>query len=375
MKVYPSLCCSVFVCISLCTGYAGGDCKSNTDCSKDEYCQTDTGNCGAVGQCRPRPVACVDIWDPVCGCDGKTYSNACYAAMAGVSVDYEGQCLASGCTSNDACQQGYFCYKEAGDCDGQGVCTALPSACPDLWDPVCGCDGTTYGNACYAAMAGVNVAYEGGCARVCTSNDDCDAEHYCAKAVGDCQGQGSCASRPIVCPRVWDPVCGCDGRTYGNACEAAAAGVSLSYAGPCMPAGPVIVMMEPRTVHDDVHTGLAGLDPLRILWSEPIIFDGNDIDVVDEAGLPVAFSAGGSESAIMTIVFAEALIHDRYTVTIGDTVVGAETGYAIDGDENGAGGGDAVVFIEHRKRSDLDNNNRVNLADLAYFADNWLGQF
>ena len=67
--------------------------------------------------------------------------------MAGVSVDHKGQCLAAGCTSNDACQQGYFCYKEAGDCDGQGVCTALPSACPDLWDPVCGCDGETHGKA------------------------------------------------------------------------------------------------------------------------------------------------------------------------------------------------------------------------------------
>ena len=27
---------------------------------------------------------CIEIWDPVCGCDSITYSNSCFAACAGV---------------------------------------------------------------------------------------------------------------------------------------------------------------------------------------------------------------------------------------------------------------------------------------------------
>jgi len=67
----------------------------------------------------------------------------------------------------------------------------------------------------------------------CQQNGDCLQDSWCAREPGACDGSGICQARPTLCPRIYQPVCGCDGNQYSNSCQAAAAGVGVRSSGLC----------------------------------------------------------------------------------------------------------------------------------------------
>ena len=166
----------------LCGTRGAGECKS------DEFCNFEPDkDCGATdrgGSCEVKPGVCTADYTPVCGCDDKTYGNACSAHSAGVSVKSKGECAGAGSGSGTTCGgiaslecgAKEFCNYESGQgCDGKvadaaGKCETIPSACTREYQPVCSCDRKTHGNKCEAHSAGASVMHDGAC-----TVSDCNA--------------------------------------------------------------------------------------------------------------------------------------------------------------------------------------------------------
>lgn len=238
--------CPPFVCELECpTGFA----RDDDGC---QLCACDAEDC-PQGDAR------------VCGVNGVTYATECERLRAGIAKAYEGSCGRL-CRDGEDCPDAYSCVelgsartecvagerecvgnciaperascRSASDCLPGYVCDEevclLECQCSPQYNPVCGDDGETYSNACVARCARARTVKTGAC---CADDalDGCALQCDNGLAV-DVDGCEVCACRedaPCECQPVDNPVCGEDGATYRNACEARCVGVARWSDGAC----------------------------------------------------------------------------------------------------------------------------------------------
>lgn len=235
---------------------------ADVGCGLGEYCAL-PGTCSGEGVCTQKPDACIMLFAPVCGCDGKTYGNSCEAAGSGVNVKGKGECEAvnpcmwmkcgdgNACTADqcnpktgqcefppltgEKCDDGSLCtYGEVcAESGGKAYCKAgnevicpppLPcqliscnaksGQCETKPDPACGGE-----KKCSIGLGAPTI--------------DCGPDGFCQLPGGTCVGFGLCAKKPFACLAVYNPVCGCDGNSYGNDCEANSNGENWGSKGKC----------------------------------------------------------------------------------------------------------------------------------------------
>ncbi len=156
------------------------------------------------------PVAladCTNNYIPVCGCNDVTYLNSCVAENSGIT-----EYVLGACSNTEVCfdaslilnSEGTFVDKNSG---------VISEICGDNYEPVCGCDGFTYRNSCLAEASGITFYTQGSCNTICVDPNSMDPY--------------------ATCVNVYEPVCGCNEVTYTNACLAEAAGVVSYSPGAC----------------------------------------------------------------------------------------------------------------------------------------------
>lgn len=130
------------------TGGFTGNCLYNADATT---CSWEIRSCPT--SCPPNTRLCIQ--------------GSHYDGTPGVCACVPDAAVSCGGRSGDTCAANQFCsFTDAAICgraDATGVCTARPQVCPQFILQVCGCNGVTYGNSCFANTAGTSVLHTGPC--------------------------------------------------------------------------------------------------------------------------------------------------------------------------------------------------------------------
>lgn len=160
-----------------------------------------------------------------------TYECDRAALYASANIAFEGSCE-SDCAPMDARGVGPMCPAIHGvawngtSCDYIGGCGCEGTDCSDLYSTIEECEMATRG--CDQPPGGSCGGFAG---LTCRPDEWCDFDD--GGLCGGADALGVCRPRPGNCVDISMPVCGCDGVTHGNGCEANAAGTDVASDGPC----------------------------------------------------------------------------------------------------------------------------------------------
>ncbi len=195
---------------------------------------------------------CFTMYDPVCSADGTTYSNSCYAACEGIEEYTMGECqeltpiltapvgeLFSysqnlGPDTSPVDGPMLFLYQSPDWAEANIISTPYANSFGE-W--ILEIEGTPtindVGNNLFVVSSlepwTQNISYD----------------TLTVSVILNC-----------ICPAVEAPVCGVDGNTYSNSCEASCANVEIAYDGMCLPTNNCIA--DVQILSQEVIYGFAG---------------------------------------------------------------------------------------------------------------------
>ncbi|XP_010285764.1 PREDICTED: double-headed protease inhibitor, submandibular gland-like [Phaethon lepturus] len=160
-------------------------------CLSDVTSPLQQASCGAYQLSGKLQLACPRHYKPVCGTDSVTYPNDCSLCKEiflnrPIDKKHDGRCVKLDCT-------GYLRSSSG---------RAVP--CTLEYMPICGTNGLTYRNKCDFCNAVAN------------------GMDINLRNVGECFQQIDCSeqkSSDLICTADYNPLCGSDGKTYGNKCQ------------------------------------------------------------------------------------------------------------------------------------------------------------